>query len=164
MKNPKSGFPAFIRQDTHSLFIGTLPGDPSIASGQYYGNPRNAFWRICMDLLNKGQWVEDYQQRIDILLDNGFGLWDVLRKADRRKSLDQDIKDEVYNDFGMLFETYPNIQKLFFNGQNAWKYFKRIKEDNWNKEYILLPSTSPANARQRYDDKRNIWKAEILLK
>jgi G:T/U-mismatch repair DNA glycosylase len=40
------GFPPVVDDTAGLLILGSFPSVASLASGQYYGNPRNAFWQI----------------------------------------------------------------------------------------------------------------------
>ena len=41
-----AGFEAVAGPDARVLILGTLPSAVSLATGQYYAQPRNAFWHI----------------------------------------------------------------------------------------------------------------------
>lgn len=81
-----------------------------------------------------------------MLLANGGGLWDALSSCERAGSLDAHIRQAVPNDFHALFARYPAIKTLLFNGTAAHQYFVRAFGQLSGKTYLLLPSTSPANA------------------
>jgi double-stranded uracil-DNA glycosylase len=40
------GFPPVSSPSARSLVLGSLPGLLSLERGEYYANPRNAFWEI----------------------------------------------------------------------------------------------------------------------
>ncbi|MBA4275732.1 DNA-deoxyinosine glycosylase [Flavobacterium sp.] len=152
----KYSFPPISNTDASILILGTMPSVQSLAASQYYGNPRNAFWKIIFALYNS-PFSTDYEQRKNILLENRIALWDVLEACVRPGSLDSAIEDEVPNDFNSFLKTHPNIKHIFFNGQKAAAYFKQyIKLEN---EYhlVTLPSTSPANAGKSFEIKLKEW-------
>ena len=158
----KKSFLPIITKDTHSLFLGTLPGEVSLAEHKYYAHPQNKFWRLIYDVFSTS-YQEDYNQRIDYLLQKGFGLWDVLKNAEREGSLDSSIKNFEVNDFKKLQEAYPNIQRLYFTSQQAYKWYVKKYKENLNFELIVLASPSPANARMNYLQKLDDWKSKIKL-
>ncbi|HTY28458.1 MAG TPA: DNA-deoxyinosine glycosylase, partial [Mycobacterium sp.] len=44
------GLPPIVGARPRVLILGNVPSVMSLAAGQYYGNPRNAFWRIATEL------------------------------------------------------------------------------------------------------------------
>ena len=133
-----------------------MPSVQSLAVNQYYGNPRNAFWKIIFTLYYT-PFSNDYEQRKNLLLENRIALWDVLEACVRPGSLDSAIEQEVPNDFDSFLKTHPNSKHIYFNGQKAAAYFKKyIKLEN---EYHLttLPSTSPAHAGKSFEMKLKEW-------
>jgi TDG/mug DNA glycosylase family protein len=42
-----------------------MPGELSLKAGQYYANPRNAFWRIMGELFGAGPSLP-YQERVGV--------------------------------------------------------------------------------------------------
>lgn len=152
----KYSFPPISNLDATILILGTMPGAQSLAASQYYGNPRNAFWKIIFTLFNT-TFSADYEQRKNVILENHIALWDVLEVCVRPGSLDSAIEQELPNDFNSFLKTHPDITHIYFNGQKAATYFKQyIKLEN---EYhlVTLPSTSPANARKSFDQKLKEW-------
>jgi hypoxanthine-DNA glycosylase len=147
------------------LILGTMPSEQSLALNQYYGNPRNAFWKILFTVFETS-FSTNYEQRKSLLLENQIALWDVLQACVREGSLDSAIEQEVTNDFNSFLKAHPNIKHIYFNGQKAAAYFKKyIKLEN---DYHLttMPSTSPAHAGKSFDAKLMEWsiiKQEFLL-
>ena len=152
----KYSFPPISHPDATILILGTMPSVQSLAASQYYGNPRNAFWRILFTLFNTPFSI-DYEQRKNVILENQIALWDVLEVCVRPGSLDSAIEQEIPNDFNSFLETHPNIKHIYFNGQKAAAYFKQyIKLEN-DCHLATLPSTSPANAGKSFDQKLKEW-------
>ena len=140
------------------LILGNMPSVMSLAAGEYYGNPRNAFWRIAADLF--GFAADDtYPQRTDALLRHGVAVWDVLRHCRRVGSLDSAVEPDsmVANDFGAFFAGYPLIEWVFFNGAAAERNFARLVRVDAPVSYVRLPSTSPAQT-MGYADKLAAWR------
>ena len=158
----KESFPPLIDAKTKILVLGTMPGDKSIRTGEYYANPTNQFWKLIFHVFNSGIAVYNYEEKTKLLLNQHVGLWDVLSKAHRAGSLDSNIIDEEFNDFQQLFKTYPNIKMLIFNGQKPAEYFKIDNILHKDKEYYVLPSTSSANTTKTFDMKLKEWKAALM--
>jgi hypoxanthine-DNA glycosylase len=141
------GFPPVVDDGARLLILGSFPSVQSLATGQYYGNPRNAFWPITSALFDFGVQAP-YETRLAALQSHGVALWDVLHKCHRPGSADAKIdrKTLVANDFGQLFAIYNRIKRVYFNGQTADKLFRRLVHVDASVSYQLLPSTSPARA------------------
>src|ERR1700736_657566 len=80
-------FPPVVDDATRVLVLGSMPGEMSLRTQQYYAHPRNAFWCIMSELLRFDP-CSDYQVRLRTLCSAGIGLWDALQACDRVGSLD----------------------------------------------------------------------------
>ena len=76
------------------LILGSMPGRASLAAGQYYAHPQNAFWRILSRLLQCDP-ASPYPARIKALKSARIALWDVLQSCEREGSLDSMIERET---------------------------------------------------------------------
>ena len=141
------GFAPVVDDGARLLILGSFPSVQSLALGQYYGNPRNAFWPIAGALFGFDPRAP-YENRLAALQSHGVALWDVLHKCRRAGSADAKIdpKSVVANDFGQLFATYHGIQRVYFNGQTAEQLFRRLVDVDAPVSYQLFPSPSPARA------------------
>ena len=154
-------FPALVRIETEILILGTMPGAASLQKQEYYGNPRNHFWKITYEVLGCLPIAATYNQKMELLLRNKIGLWDVLQACERRGSLDSAIKNYLENDFESFFKTYPNIKTIVFNGKDSQKYFiKKFGQIN-GITYHVMPSTSPANTMS-FENKLKMWSTCLL--
>ena len=101
------GLPPIIGEGAQTLILGNMLSVMSVASQQYYGNPRNAFWRITGELF--GFAADDpYDERASALRSHGIAVWDVLKSCRRAGSLDSAVEPDsmVPNDFGELFDAH----------------------------------------------------------
>ena len=154
----KRGFPPVVDGNTRLLILGSLPGEASLAVGEYYGNPRNAFWRMMETVLDEALVPLPYDQRLSTLLRHGVGLWDVVAQAERRGSLDAAILNPAANDLQTLVETLPALRAVAFTGGTAAKLGKRLLAPVADRlTLIALPSSSPAHAAQSLADKALAW-------
>lgn len=151
------GFPPVVDDSARLLVLGSFPSVQSLAAGQYYANPRNAFWPITAQLFGFDRSAA-YQARLAALRSHGVALWDVLHKCRRVGSADAaiDRNSLVVNDFAQLFVGYPGITAVFFNGHTAATLFHRLVRFDRSLNYRLLPSTSPARA-MRPGEKLAAW-------
>jgi hypoxanthine-DNA glycosylase len=149
-------FPYFVNSNTEILILGTMPGLVSLAKQEYYANPRNHFWKIMFTLFDAMPISEVFEEKVQFLLSNKIGLWDVLRNCERKGSLDIHIKNQNENDFETLFNEFPTITKIIFNGKESHKYFLKKFGQIEGITYFVMPSTSPANTMS-FDNKLKIW-------
>ena len=152
--------PPVVDGQTKVLIVGSMPGVQSLEKQQYYGNPRNHFWGMIGEIT--GEIVpEQYEKRLALVKKHGIGLWDVIRECERAGSLDSNIKNEIPNDFVALFEQYPQIEAIFFNGTKAHDVFKKKLgfELLAGREYYKMPSTSPVPGRniKTFEEKVEVW-------
>ena len=152
------GLPPIIDDGAQSLILGNMPSVMSLGAQHYYANPRNAFWRITGEIFGFDA-AAPYDVRTAALTAHGIALWDVLRSCRRIGSLDSAVEPDsmVANDFGELFEQYPDISRVYFNGAAAEKNFNRLVRVAPDFHYRRLPSTSPAQT-MRYEDKLAAWR------
>lgn len=158
-----AGFPPVAGRDARVLILGSLPSERSIAAGQYYAHPRNAFWPIMAAVTGaKGS----YAQRIAALLRHKIALWDVLQSSERPGSLDANIRLSTcqVNDFAEFLARHEALQLICFNGQQAAKIFSsRVSPalPGGEIESLTLPSTSPAHAAMRMEEKQQCWQRAL---
>ena len=50
---PKRCFPPVVDANTRVLVLGSLPGEISLAQGQYYANKQNRFWLLIGDIISE---------------------------------------------------------------------------------------------------------------
>lgn len=153
----RRGFDPVVDESTRILILGSLPGEASLAAGQYYAHPRNAFWPL-MDAVTKRDISSlAYRERLEALRSKGIGLWDVIAAAERSGSLDSTIRSPESADLRGLVKCLPNLRCVAFNGGTAARLGMRILEDDARDMTLMtLPSSSPAHARP-LADKLDHW-------
>ena len=144
------------------LILGSMPGAASLAAGQYYAHPRNAFWPILAALCHFPA-DAPYAARVAALQAAGVAVWDVLQSCVRTGSLDTAIErgSEVPNDLAGFLARHPGIRRIGFNGGTAEVAFRRHVPAAAvaGRQLLRLPSTSPANASWSFERKLAAWKA-----
>lgn len=143
----KGGFAPVVDRNTHLLILGSLPGDASLRAGQYYGHPRNAFWRLVGGVIGRDLAVLAYEERLAALQAAGIGLWDVVASAERPGSLDAAIRKPEAADLRSLVATLPALRAVAFNGGTAARLGRAVLAGVSGVDLIDLPSSSPAHAR-----------------
>ena len=135
-----------------------MPGAASLRKSQYYGHPRNQFWRLMGAVLGENLREMDYRKRLAVLKKRGIALWDVLASCRREGSLDSDISDERPNEIAKLIRE-TGVLAVFLNGGKAEAAFKRFAAEGLSAEIAVhrLPSSSPAHSGMTFDEKLLRW-------
>jgi hypoxanthine-DNA glycosylase len=153
----KRCFDPVVDANTRLLVLGSLPGELSLARNEYYGNKQNRFWLLMSEVIGRDLVALDYAARLQALLANGVGLWDVVAEAHREGSLDSRIRDHAGNDLLGLIAGLPNLAAIAFNGGTAARLgLKALGEHASRYDIVLLPSSSPAYTLA-YADKLTVW-------
>jgi hypoxanthine-DNA glycosylase len=168
MSGKIQSFPFSADRHSQILILGSMPGEESLRQQQYYAHPRNLFWDIMGELFGADRDLP-YEERLIILRNHSVALWDVAHTCRRKGSLDSNMTDVIANDFESLFKTAPQIQTVFFNGQKAAALFRKLVMPDLTRElnFVILPSTSPANASVPSAKKKTAWRqvrAAVLTK
>lgn len=157
------GFAPIAAANAKVLILGSLPSQQSLQRNEYYGNPQNAFWRVMGELFDAGPEIP-YKERTEVLMNRGIAVWDVLRSSVRPGSMDAaiDLKKAAPNDFRLFYDEHPILELLCFNGKKAVELYERFVASQGigsiaNIEFRTLPSTSPAYASMKIDEKIRQW-------
>ncbi|MCQ2148230.1 MAG: DNA-deoxyinosine glycosylase [Bacteroidales bacterium] len=124
--NFKIGLEPLLCENPRILVLGSLPSDKSIQRQEYYGNPKNLFWRVIAGVFDTDI-PTDYNRKINLLANKGIVLWDIYHSAHREGSLDSNIAEPEFNDIASLLRDYPSIKTIALNGGTAEKGFKRYR-------------------------------------
>lgn len=167
-----SGLPPVIHADCRTVVLGSMPGALSLSKQEYYGHPRNHFWKLLYAIFDRAQ-VEgevppmpsdSYEERLAFALSHGIGLWDVLAACEREGSLDAHIRKPEANDFAWFFREFPAVRRVFFNGQAAGELYRKQVMPKLAElgiggaiTYRVLPSSSPARA-MALEAKLSAWR------
>ncbi|MBI4350498.1 MAG: DNA-deoxyinosine glycosylase [Elusimicrobia bacterium] len=159
------GFKPVVESAARVLILGSMPGRASLAAGQYYAHPRNAFRRLLGELLGFDPALP-YAARLRLLKKNGIALWDVLGSCVRPGSLDSAIEKSsvVPNDLSAFLRRHPGIRRVLFNGSKAEECFNKYVLPSLPRaglEFRRLPSTSPAHASKPYPEKLKAWRRAL---
>lgn len=141
--NLKTGLLPIARKDARVLILGSLPGDASLAMGQYYAHPRNHFWKLLSCVIGVDLVAMDYATRIGTLQFAKIALWDVVRTADRPGSLDHQIRNAQPNDLRNFVSGLAQLRAVAMNGKKAAALAVNILSPVAT-DIIYLPSSSPA--------------------
>jgi hypoxanthine-DNA glycosylase len=153
------GLPPLLDAHTRLVVLGSFPGVASLRAQQYYGHPQNQFWKIMATLLSSDAAIVltmAYAERVQWLLNQGVGLWDVYASCEREGSLDANIQNAQPNDLQSLRTRCPALVAIAHNGGESFKHAKLTRA--LGLPVHRLPSTSPANASWTLARKLAAWR------
>ena len=151
-------FKPVVFKDTQILILGSFPSIQSFENNFYYAHPRNQFWKILEKVTTYP--VNNRDQKVWLLKECKFGLWDMVKVCSRENSLDSSLENEEVNDLAAFLEEYPSITKLAFTGKKAEALFK-IHFPHLTIDTVYLPSPSAAYAKMTFDEKSAEYKKRL---
>ncbi len=157
----KTSFSPISHPDTEILILGSMPGDRSLELNEYYGHVRNRFWRVIAEITGCDAPL-NYEDKKALLLKARIGIWDVAHKAYRKGSLDSAMSNEEPNDLDSFIASHKHLKTIGFNGMKAMKLYDRFFKRHEGVKYVLLPSSSPANAAASFEVLCKCWR-EMLF-
>lgn len=153
----KRSFAAIADTQSRVVIFGSLPGEKSLQAKQYYAHPSNQFWRLLSGVIGRDLTTLAYADRVEQLLRARIGLWDVIASAQRKGSLDTDIREIQTNHLLDLHERLPNLKAIAFNGGAAAKIGRRQLPVLVNYAVVDLPSSSAGYCSVTLDWKQQRW-------
>lgn len=141
------------------LILGSFPSVKSREQGFFYGHKQNRFWQVVAKLCNE-KIPESIEEKKKLLLKNKIAVWDVIGSCELTGSADSTIKNVTANDLTKILNFAP-IEKIFVNGKTAEKYYDKYIKASIGRSAIVLPSTSPANAKFSLEELIDKWKIII---
>ena len=91
------------------------------------------------------------EEKADFCLRHKIALWDVLKECDIEGASDSSIKNAIPNNVSIILKN-ADIQAIFCTGTTAAKLYKKFIEPETKIPAIALPSTSPANAKVKFEE------------
>lgn len=152
-----SSFPPIVDEKSEFLILGTMPGEDSLATGEYYANKNNIFWKIICNIFNEGKNFSTYKEKMECVKKHHIAIWDVLSHCKREGSTDEAIMEEEHNDIDSFLKQYPNIKKIVFNGKKPYSYYKPPTQISM----AVALSTSPANRQYSDEERTNSWRQAL---
>lgn len=154
-----AGLPPLLGAGARVLILGSFPSAASLAAGQYYAHPQNQFWRIVGAVIGQPLRAMPYPARLAAVEAAGIGIWDIYASCEREGSLDSAIRGAIANDFTVLGKSAPALRRVCFNGRTAARRLREMEALGY--EAVVLPSTSPAHAGMRFEEKLARWRAAL---
>ncbi len=148
--------PPLYDENSRILILGSFPSVKSREAKFFYGHPQNRFWKVVATIF-EDEVPQTIPKKRELLLKNHIAVWDVIKSCDIEGSADSTIRNVVANDLSVILDA-ANIERIYVNGKTAEKYYKKYTKDMVNRDAIVLPSTSPANAAWNLEKLVNSWK------
>ena len=148
-------FSPIVDINSKVLILGSFPSVKSRENNFYYGNDKNRFWKILSESLNVDM-PKTIDEKKEMLINNNIAIWDTIKSCEIKASDDSSIKNVKVNDIHSLVKKY-GIRNIIFNGNAAYKFYKKYVGNIENVEEYILPSTSPANAKFKYEELYKVW-------
>ena len=136
--------------ESRILILGTMPSPKSRELGFYYSHPRNRFWPVLAKIFGE-EIPKTPEEKRNFCLRNKIALWDVLKECDIEGASDSSIKNAVPNDLSVILNS-AKIKAIFATGATAAKLYKKFIEPETKIPATALPSTSPANAKIKFEE------------
>ncbi len=140
------------------LILGSFPSVKSFENSFYYANPKNQFWKILSEI--SGYPINNRDQKLWLLKELKFGLWDVIKSCRRENSSDSNLKDTLVNNIESTLQDYTTIELIAFTSKLAQKLYNQ-NFSHLNIDTIYLPSPSPAYAALSLEKKAYIYKESL---
>ncbi|MZK50971.1 DNA-deoxyinosine glycosylase [Clostridium beijerinckii] len=156
MSQVKQMLEPIFDEKSRILILGTFPSVQSREAQFYYANARNRFWKVIAGIFDYNEANTTFDKK-DMLLNNGIALWDVIESCEITGSSDSSIKNVVPADLSIVLNN-ASIEKIYANGDKAFKLYMRYTYPIIKRDIIKLPSTSPANAKSTLDNLIDYWK------
>ena len=158
-ENLSHPFKPIVFKDTETLILGSFPSIKSFENNFYYAHPSNQFWKLLEYVTNYP--VNNKDQKIWLLKEAKFGLWDMIKNCTRDNSLDSSLEDEEVNDIAAFLEVNPNIRKIAFTGKKSQALFE-THFAHLEIERVYLPSPSAAYAKMLFEEKCKIYSERLV--
>ena len=136
--------PPLFDKNSKTLILGSFPSVKSRENEFFYGHKQNRFWKVVASILEE-KIPQTTEEKKRLILSNNLALWDVIGSCEIEGSADSTIKNATPNDLTVILDNAP-IEKIFVNGKTAMKFYEKYIKPLIQRDAILLPSTSPANA------------------
>ena len=141
---------------TRLMVLGSFPGAASLREQRYYAHPYNQFWKLLGALWHQPLFDMPYEERTQVTLERGLGVWDVYAACEREGSLDSAIRNAQLNDLHALRQRCPALEAVAHNGGESFRHARHTRV--LGLPVYRLPSTSPANASWSFQRKLDAWR------
>lgn len=152
--------PPLYDKRSRVLILGSFPSVKSREAAFFYAHPQNRFWPTLASIFG-APIPRTIEEKKALALSHGVALWDTIGSCEIVGSSDASIEKVVPNDFTPIFAA-AEIRAVFCNGNTSYAYYNKYCREATGREAILLPSTSPANARWTREMLAAEWGGKLL--
>ncbi|KAJ3431111.1 g/t and g/u mismatch-specific DNA glycosylase [Anaeramoeba flamelloides] len=144
-----------VNRKSKVLILGTYLSNESLEHNFYYGESRNAFWKILAEIFKVNLRVHKDRDDLNdarkkLALNNGIAIWTVLNGTKNSRT---SINRQMTNNLSVFLKKYPNIKYILFTSKSSSKIFKKKFKKIKLQQYIL-PSPSSAFNEMSHPEKR----------
>ena len=148
--------PPFYRPDSEILILGSFPSVKSREQKFFYGHPQNRFWKVLAEVYSDSL-PDSISDKRAFLERHCIALWDCIGKCSVEGSADSSIRDVVPNDLSVVLNN-ASIRAIYCNGKTSYNCYSRYIAKTIERDAVVLPSTSPANAAYPLDRLTEAWR------
>jgi double-stranded uracil-DNA glycosylase len=148
-------FHPLFDEASETIILGSFPSVKSVKEGYYYANPHNRFYEVMGAILKENLVDVDWNEKKRILLAHHIALHDVIGSCQIEGSSDATIHNPKPSKLKDIIEA-SHIQRIYCNGQKAYTLYQKYFSD-LSLPVVVLPSTSPANAKSSLPELIQIW-------
>jgi hypoxanthine-DNA glycosylase len=151
-------FPPLFDGESNCLILGSFPSLLSRKQAFYYGHPHNRFWPLLAAIYGE-KIPASVDEKKALILRHHLALYDVISSCVITGSSDASIRQVLPSDLSLV---KAPIRKVILNGKTAGKLYETYQKEKLGLPYVILPSTSPANAAKSLAELEQEW-GRILL-
>ena len=141
------GLEPVVFKGAKTLILGSLPGQQSLNTNEYYAKKGNRFWPMMEDIFHSTP-LKTYADKKALLKEHSIALWDVYYDGYRKGSKDG-YKYATVNDIKGFLKKYPTIKQIVIAGKDAQKSFDKLIGDV-GVSVIPVTSTSQLNGSWKF--------------
>ena len=153
-------FPPVYDSASRVLILGSFPSVKSREEAFFYAHPQNRFWPLLAAILEEAP-PRTKDEKTSLLLRRHIALWDVAGACQVTGSSDASIRLATPNDLSPILVA-ADIRGIFCNGGTSFRLYQKFCRAALDRDAVMLPSTSPANARWAFPRLLAVWAAAIL--
>ena len=160
MNTLPDSFEPIYNEDSEILILGTLPSVKSLGKIISTTDINKIDFGNCWRNFVRRKLRRQLKRKTAMLLRHHIAIWDVIQSCDIKGSSDSSIKNVTPTDLKQILD-HCQIRQIYANGNKAGALYKKYQQPLTERDILVLPSTSPANAAWSLDRLYEKW-SEIL--